>query len=108
MTGVQTCALPICNSIYIDHGNGVISFYFHLSRLDVSLGRYCKNLLKNPILSPALKKSMERMGIFPIFTDSPVGLDIGGASPPEIALSVAAEISTIKYRKNKIRHMRER
>ncbi|MGD9825882.1 M23 family metallopeptidase [Desulfobacter sp.] len=44
------------NSMYIDHGNGVISFYFHLSRLDVSLGRYCKNLLKNLILSPALKK----------------------------------------------------
>lgn len=39
---------------------------------------------------------------------SPVGLDIGGASPEEIALSVAAEISAVKYRKNKIRHMRDR
>lgn len=39
---------------------------------------------------------------------SPVGLDIGGASPQEIALSVAAEMSAIKYKKNKIRHMRDR
>lgn len=38
---------------------------------------------------------------------SPVGLDIGGASPEEIALSVAAEISAIKYGKNEIRHMRD-
>lgn len=38
---------------------------------------------------------------------SPVGLDIGGASPPEIALSVAAEMSAIKYGKNEIRHMRD-
>ncbi|NWH06256.1 XdhC family protein [Desulfobacter latus] len=39
---------------------------------------------------------------------SPVGLDIGGASPEEIALSVAAEISAFKYGKNEIRHMRDR
>lgn len=37
-----------------------------------------------------------------------VGLDIGGASPEEIALSVAAEISAVKYGKNEIRHMRDR
>ena len=39
---------------------------------------------------------------------SPVGLDIGGASPEEIALSVAAEISAVKHGKNEIRHMRDR
>ena len=30
------------NSMYIDHGNGVISLYFHLSRFDVSLGDIVK------------------------------------------------------------------
>jgi len=30
------------NSMYIDHGNGVISLYFHLSRFDVSLGDIIK------------------------------------------------------------------
>jgi xanthine dehydrogenase accessory factor len=39
---------------------------------------------------------------------SPVGLDIGGASPEEIALSIAAEISAVKHGKNEIRHMRDR
>ncbi len=39
---------------------------------------------------------------------SPVGLDIGGGSPAEIALAVAADMSAIKYKKNEIRHMRDR
>lgn len=30
------------NSIYLDHGNGVISLYFHLSRFDVSKGEVVK------------------------------------------------------------------
>lgn len=32
----------------------------------------------------------------------------GGASPEEIALFVAAEISAVKHGKNEIRHMRDR
>ncbi|WP_321495173.1 M23 family metallopeptidase [uncultured Desulfobacter sp.] len=30
------------NSIYIDHGNGVVSLYFHLSKFDVSEGDFVK------------------------------------------------------------------
>jgi murein DD-endopeptidase MepM/ murein hydrolase activator NlpD len=30
------------NSMYIDHGNGVISLYFQLSRFDVSVGDIVK------------------------------------------------------------------
>ena len=30
------------NSLYIDHGNGVVSLYFHLSRFDVSPGQMVK------------------------------------------------------------------
>jgi xanthine dehydrogenase accessory factor len=37
---------------------------------------------------------------------SPVGLDIGGNSPAEIALSVAAEMLSIKYGKPAANHMR--
>lgn len=39
---------------------------------------------------------------------SPVGLDIGGESPADIALSVAAEISAVKYERREISHMRNR
>lgn len=37
---------------------------------------------------------------------SPIGLDIGGGSPAEIAISIAAEILSIQYEKTGHRHMR--
>jgi xanthine dehydrogenase accessory factor len=36
---------------------------------------------------------------------SPVGLDIGGQSPHEIAISVIAELQALRYRKEGHQHM---
>ncbi len=38
---------------------------------------------------------------------SPIGLNLGGGSPEEIAISIASEILTIEYGKHEIKHMRE-
>ncbi len=38
---------------------------------------------------------------------SPIGLDIGGGSPEEIAISIAAEILAVGYNKKEHKHMRE-
>ncbi|MDA3846424.1 MAG: XdhC/CoxI family protein [Vallitaleaceae bacterium] len=37
---------------------------------------------------------------------SPIGLDTGGGSPAEIAISIAAEMLTIEYNKHGAKHMR--
>lgn len=42
------------------------------------------------------------------FVFSPVGLDIGGSMPEEIALSVAAEMLAVKYKRAGLAHMRDR
>jgi xanthine dehydrogenase accessory factor len=39
---------------------------------------------------------------------SPIGLDIGGGSPEEIAISIASEILAIHYNKKGHKHMREK
>lgn len=39
---------------------------------------------------------------------SPIGLDIGGGSPEEIAISITSEILAVHYNKNGHKHMRER
>jgi xanthine dehydrogenase accessory factor len=36
----------------------------------------------------------------------PVGLNIGGRMPAEIALAILAEIQTIRYQKSEIKHLR--
>lgn len=38
---------------------------------------------------------------------SPIGLDIGGGSPEEIAISIAAELLAVHHGRTTIRHMRE-
>ena len=38
---------------------------------------------------------------------TPVGLDIGGPTPHEIAISIISELQTIKYKKNEIKKMRK-
>lgn len=38
---------------------------------------------------------------------SPIGLDLGGGSPEEIAISIAAELLAVHHGKTTIRHMRE-
>ena len=37
---------------------------------------------------------------------SPIGLDIGGVSPEEIAVSIASEIQSVYYNKKEVSHMR--
>lgn len=36
---------------------------------------------------------------------SPIGLDIGGSSPEEIAISIASEIQSVRYEKENCRHL---
>ncbi len=38
---------------------------------------------------------------------SPAGIDIGGRSPSEIALSIAAEIQAVRYKKKNFKHLSE-
>ena len=38
---------------------------------------------------------------------SPIGLNLGGGSPAEIAVSITAEILAIYHQKKTIQHMRE-
>ncbi len=38
---------------------------------------------------------------------SPIGLDLGGGSPEEIAISIAAELLAVHHGKTTVRHMRE-
>ena len=38
---------------------------------------------------------------------SPIGLDLGGGSPEDIAISIAAEILAIHFGKKDQKHMRE-
>lgn len=38
---------------------------------------------------------------------SPAGLDIGGKSPHEIAISIISEMQAIRYKKEKVRHFRD-
>ncbi|PKM39740.1 MAG: hypothetical protein CVV03_12580 [Firmicutes bacterium HGW-Firmicutes-8] len=39
---------------------------------------------------------------------SPIGLDIGGESPEEIAISIIAEIQSLRYDKNGNKHLSEK
>ncbi len=39
------------------------------------------------------------------FLYSPAGLDIGGRSPAEIALSIASEIQSVRYEKKELKHL---
>lgn len=55
----------------------------------------------------ALKRLEEKGVAIPGFVYSPVGLDIGGDSAAEIALSIAAEVLAVSYGKE-APHMRER
>lgn len=43
---------------------------------------------------------LNETGLSPFQLRSPIGLDIGGASPNEIALAIAAQIQSIRYQKN--------
>lgn len=54
-------------------------------------------------LPEALQKTADMEKLY-----TPCGLDIGGRSPAEIALSVAAEIQSVRYGRGGHRHMRER
>jgi xanthine dehydrogenase accessory factor len=56
-----------------------------------------------------LKSSFERFGddIDLSFFYSPIGLDIGGSSPEEIAISITSEILAVSNGKTRHRHMRQ-
>uniref|UniRef100_A0A7C4Y548 XdhC family protein n=1 Tax=candidate division WOR-3 bacterium TaxID=2052148 RepID=A0A7C4Y548_UNCW3 len=41
------------------------------------------------------------------FLYSPAGLDIGGKTPDEIAISIISEMQSVRYNKEKVRHLRD-
>ena len=61
-------------------------------------------------INALLKRLEEELGTQPDtdFLYSPAGLDIGGDSPAEIAISIAAEILAVKHDKTNITHLREK
>ncbi len=70
---------------------------------------YLGMLCSEQKLADYLKKTYESFGenINLDFFYSPVGLDIGGISPEEIAVSISAEILMLHHGKKEPRHMRE-
>ena len=104
--------LEIADGSYI-----VIATYAHTFDYTVLKGIYQKNC--NPIYIGLLSSKSKVKEIiqnirndFPAGCDlhslyAPVGLDIGGASPDEIAISVIAEIQSLKYDKQNHTNMRE-
>jgi xanthine dehydrogenase accessory factor len=59
-------------------------------------------------LDQYLSSTYERFGqdIDLSYFYSPIGLDIGGGSPEEIAISIASEILAVSYGKENHAHMR--
>jgi xanthine dehydrogenase accessory factor len=59
---------------------------------------------KSPLMIQQLKEELgEDIDLDMLYT--PVGLNIGGASPDEIAISIIAELQAIRYNKNGHKHM---
>lgn len=57
------------------------------------------------IFKEKLKKEFGNINFENLY--SPAGLDIGGKSPSEVAISIIAEMQTIKYGKDKVTHLRD-
>ncbi len=57
------------------------------------------------IFKEDLKKEFGDIDFYNLY--SPAGLDIGGKTPDEIAISIISEMQTIRYKKEKLRHLRD-
>lgn len=71
--------------------------------------KYIGMLCSKGKLKDYLSKTYEQFGEDVDLSNfySPIGLDTGGGSPAEIAVSIAAEILSIQYNKENHKHMRQ-
>ena len=61
---------------------------------------------KSKVIIENLQNEVENADLDFLF--SPMGLDIGGRTPDEIAISIISEIQTIRYNKTGHKHMRDK
>jgi xanthine dehydrogenase accessory factor len=60
---------------------------------------------KAPVMTARLKEELgKEIDLSALY--SPVGLDIGGASPDEIAISIISELQAVRNNKTGHKHMR--
>ena len=72
----------------------------------IYLGMIASHVKRDTLLGKLPEALRERINPDLLFT--PCGLNIGGKSPAEIAVSVAAEMQSVRYGKGGQKHMRDR
>jgi len=67
--------------------------------------KYLGMLASDKKINDLLKKLAKETGKKPKKIYSPIGLNIGGATPPEIAIAILAQIQTVKYNVENIKNL---
>ena len=103
--GIKEDSMIIVCTPSHEHDYNVINKVIELDIKPIYMGMLCSPEKLMDYLKTTYEKFGENIDLKNFY--SPIGLDTGGGSPEEIAVSIAAEILAIGYKKTGHKHMRE-
>jgi len=103
--GIKNDALIVVCTPSHKHDYNVIDKVIELDIKPKYMGMLCSPDKLKSYLEKTYEKFGKNIDLSNFY--SPIGLDLGGGSPAEIAISITAEILSIGYQKDGHKHMRE-
>ena len=103
--GIKSDSMIVVCTPSHEHDYNVINKVIELGIKPVYMGMLCSPEKLMDYLKMTYEKFGEDINLKNFY--SPIGLDTGGGSPEEIAISIAAEILALGYNKTGHKHMRE-